>query len=245
MPKTLLAVDDSVTMRKVLEITFGGEDFNVVTAEGRDDAVGKLSQKPSVVLIDAGEDWGYALAKDIRTKEPGAAIVMLSSRFAPYDAAKGKESGADENLEKPFDTLQAMDKLKKIVAAKESGAPIAAPAAAAAAAAAPAAAPAAASMAAAPSPSPSKAPAPAKASAPAPAPAAAAPAKAAAKPSPVASATNGKHMAAKLADLGLNPQQVEAVMALSRQVVEEVVWEVVPALANTMIREEITRLTKA
>ncbi len=240
MPKTLLAVDDSVTMRKVLEITFGGEDFNVVTAEGRDDAVGKLSQKPSVVLIDAGDDWGYALAKDIRAKEPSAAIVMLSSRFAPYDAAKGKESGADENLEKPFDTLQAMDKLKKIVAAKESGAPLAAPATAAATAPA-AAAPAAASMAAAAAPS-KVAAAPAKA----PAPVSVAPAaKAAARPALVASATNGKHMAAKLADLGLNPQQVEAVMALSRQVVEEVVWEVVPALANTMIREEITRLTKA
>jgi hypothetical protein len=60
----------------------------------------------------------------------------------------------------------------------------------------------------------------------------------------VAAATNGKHMATKLADLGLSAQQVDAVMALSRQVIEEVVWEVVPALANTMIREEIARLTK-
>ena len=34
MPKTLLAVDDSATMRKVLEITFAGEDFRVVTADG-------------------------------------------------------------------------------------------------------------------------------------------------------------------------------------------------------------------
>ena len=31
MPKTLLAVDDSATMRKVLEITFGGEDFKDCT----------------------------------------------------------------------------------------------------------------------------------------------------------------------------------------------------------------------
>ena len=33
MTKTLLAVDDSVTMRKVLEITFSGEDFTVLTAD--------------------------------------------------------------------------------------------------------------------------------------------------------------------------------------------------------------------
>lgn len=34
-----------------------------------------------------------------------------------------------------------------------------------------------------------------------------------------------------------------AVLALSRDVVERVVWEVVPVLAETMIREEIKRLT--
>lgn len=236
MPKTLLAVDDSVTMRKVLEIAFGGEDFNVITAEGRDEALGKLSEKPAIVLIDAGEDWGYALAKDVRSKDPGAAIVMLSSRFSPYDAAKGKEAGADENIEKPFDTAQAIDKVKKVLAAREGGQPIAAPAAAAAPVAAAAASPA--SVAAKPAPAAAK-PAAAVAKAPEPA----KPAPAVAKMPPVA-ATNGKHMAAKLADLGLNPTQVDAVMALSRQVIEEVVWEVVPTLAATMIREEISRLTK-
>ena len=40
MAKTLLAVDDSVTMRKVLEITFSGEDFRVVTADGSQSAMG-------------------------------------------------------------------------------------------------------------------------------------------------------------------------------------------------------------
>lgn len=237
MPKTLLAVDDSVTMRKVLEIAFSGEEFNVITAEGRDDALGKMSEKPSVVLIDGGEDWGYALAKDVRAQAPGATILMMSSRFSPYDAAKAKESGADDNLEKPFESNAAVDKVKKAMAAHEGGGDVAA-------AAAPAPAPKAAPVAAAaPAPAPkaaAAAPAPAKAAeAPKPA-AAAAPAKAAAAPA----ATNGKAMAGKLADLGLTPQQVEAVMALSRQAVEEVIWEVVPVLAATMIREEITRLTK-
>lgn len=239
MPKTLLAVDDSVTMRKVLEITFGGEDFNVVTAEGRDDALGKLADKPSVVLIDAAEDWGYSLAKDIRAKAPGAAIVMLSSRFSPYDAAKGKDAGADESLDKPFDTLQAMDKVKKALAAREGGAQVAAAAAPQASASAGAAAKAAPAPAAAAKSAPAaaaKTPEPAKA---APVVTKSTPAMAA-----ISSHTNGKHMATKLADLGLNPQQVEAVMALSRQVVEQVVWEVVPSLAATVIREEIARLTK-
>lgn len=43
--------------------------------------------------------------------------------------------------------------------------------------------------------------------------------------------------------LGLTPAQVDAVAQLTREVVERVVWEVVPQLAETMIREELRRLT--
>ncbi|MEZ4390938.1 MAG: hypothetical protein R3A48_07575, partial [Polyangiales bacterium] len=47
----------------------------------------------------------------------------------------------------------------------------------------------------------------------------------------------------KVSNLGLTPAQVEAVAALTKDVVERVVWEVVPQLAEAMIREEIKRLT--
>ena len=57
------------------------------------------------------------------------------------------------------------------------------------------------------------------------------------------SAGNGQ-LAAKMGELGLTPQQADAVLALSRDVIERVVWEVVPVLAETLIREEIGRLTK-
>jgi CheY-like chemotaxis protein len=64
----------------------------------------------------------------------------------------------------------------------------------------------------------------------------------------VASATsratdNGSSMADKLRDLGLSSDQVDGVLSLSRDVIERVVWEVVPDLAETIIREEIRRLT--
>jgi hypothetical protein len=51
--------------------------------------------------------------------------------------------------------------------------------------------------------------------------------------------------AGKLGGLGLSGAQVEAVLALSREVVEQVVWEVVPTLAETIIKEELKRLLQA
>ena len=50
-------------------------------------------------------------------------------------------------------------------------------------------------------------------------------------------------MAKKLVGMGLNKDQIDGVLALSRDIVERVVWEVVPVLAETMIKEEIRRLT--
>ncbi len=274
MPKTLLAVDDSATMRKVLEITFSGEDFTVITADSSQAALGKLGDKPAAVVIDTvlGSDDGYALAKEIRKKEPTAAIVLLASRYAPYDAAKGKESGADDFMDKPFDTQQLIDKVRKVVLAKEGAPPPApVPTPAVAAAPAPKVVPAAAApAAAAKSPAPAPVAAAAKVAArsqtlvfgdtpPLVQPAAAKPAAAAAESpraqppvsAPVAtpaaaaasSAVNG-HLAGKLSELGLTPAQADAVMAISREVVERVVWEVVPQLAEAMIKEEITRLTR-
>ncbi len=327
MTTTLLAVDDSKTIRRVLEITFAGENYRTVLAESADDAMNKLrSERPSVALVDAGlgSSSGYDLCQQIKREAPGVTVIVLSSKQAPYDRARGSSAGADDFIDKPFDTQQLIDKVNSAArreAAARTGA-TAAPAPAAAAAssafarprtttlaygtnaaepAAPAAAqttsvgigqrsagfsgapmatptqpslggaaaqtssaygqrggpgsltqpfgsqtaaaqPAAAGFGASPSfPSPrtavESAP-PAAAAAPAAARAPSAPAPAVA----TATAVDGQ-FAQRLAGLGLTNEQVQGVLALSRDVVEKVVWEVVPVLAETLIKEEIRRLT--
>jgi CheY-like chemotaxis protein len=300
VPKTLLAVDDSATMRKVLEITFSGDDFRVVAAENASGALALMREDPVAVLIDTGlgADDGYALAKAVRSRDARVAIVLMSSRYNPYDAGRGKDAGADDFVDKPFDTQGLVDKVKKAILARESARSVApAPAAHAPPAAAPAPAhvapppayvrsPATATGASPPAPSvkpawpaqrthtlsfeggppaaapaprgPSpgavplvtRAPVPPQPQAPAPPPEPARHAAHTAATAPprgpeiaIPPAANGQ-LAHKLGELGLNPQQVEAVLALSREVVERVVWEVVPQLAETIIKEEITRLTK-
>lgn len=287
MTKTLLAVDDSVTMRKVLEITFSGEDYRVVTAETAQEASSKLGENPQVCVIDTslGSDDGYALAKDIRKRSPGTAIILLASRYAPYDQAKGKDAGADDWADKPFDTQQLIDKVRKAMTAKEAGGgaaaapapivtppmpqpmPARSPVQVPSAAAAPPVAPLGGSNLGGPlggigrgtQPSLSSAAArtpiaePAAPPAPPPAPAplpmgggrsAGTEATAAAGASAAVGASVNGQMAGKLGELGLTAQQAEAVMALSREVVERVVWEVVPQLAEAIIKEEIARLTR-
>jgi CheY-like chemotaxis protein len=271
---TLLAVDDSKTMRKVMEITFAGEGFKTVVAADAADALAKAqSEHPQIALIDAALEGtnGYDLCRQIKGASPSTMVVLLSNKAQPYDKARGAASGADDFMDKPFDTQQMIDKITTL-AKRGPQAPAPAPVATAPmppAAPVPVAQPLAAKpevqrqrvqtlaygssplppqVAASPSPSvkPLGGPAPFAPRAPTspgqaayspPAPAVAAP--------PVAGG-NGAHaeFASKLGGLGLSPAQVEGVLALSRDVVEKVVWEVVPTLAEAMIKEEIARLTR-
>ncbi len=273
MPKTLLAIDDSVTMRKVLEITFNGDDFRVITAENSASAHARLSENPKVIVVDTvlGSEDGYDLARELRKKSPSATILLLTSRYNPYDAARAKEAGADDFADKPFDTQQLIDKVKKAMTLRDSG-PVQVTVAAQPpvqqkaperAVAQPAQPPAHQGVNKATQPSlggevrknatlifgepalspPSPPPAPVLR---APVAAPVAPAVAATPPAAAASmaASVNAKLGPKLDGLGLSQSQAEAVLALSRDVVERVVWEVVPQLAEALIKEEIARLMR-
>ena len=247
---TLLAIDDSKTMRKVLEITFAGEDYRTVLSESASDALAKLrSERPAVVLLDAilGDTNGYDLCQRIKAEAPQVGVIILSSKQHPYDRAKGATVGADDFIDKPFDTQALIDKTSALVQRLAQGpARPAAPAPAVRAAPAPAQAPAA------PHPvqhqqSTSKFGSAASAPAPrAPAPRAQPSVHSTANPVTVSGAiasTGLTNLEGKLQGLGLTREQVAGVLAISKDVVEQVVWEVVPVLAEALIREEIQRLT--
>ncbi len=302
MTVKILAVDDSATMRKIFGMTFAGEDAVVVTAASAGEAIEKaLHSPPDVVLADAALDGtdGYALAQALKAEPSLAntAVILLASQHHPYDEARGRASGVDDHVAKPFDTQAVIDKVADATRRPRRGAaPPALPAAPPALPAAPPGLPATPPglpEAAPPLPSPSPAiperkqtvafGAPAKpvleladevvvpdsvarfappaaepaAVAPAPiAPAAVAPAPIAPAPiepavealdTPAQSAMSAQvegRLAGKLERLGLTEAQIAGVLALSREVVEQVVWEVVPDLAETLIREELHRLTR-
>jgi len=272
---TLLAVDDSKTMRKVLEITFAGEDFRTVLCESADEALGKLGENPQVALVDAGLDnaGGYELCQKIKAASPNVAVVMLSSKQQPYDRARGSAVGADDFVDKPFDTQQLLEKVTTIARRAASApvmtavapAPVMMPSASAKAADPAIGRPRVQTLAygatspvipASPAPAPvapvqpvanvrptiTSAPAIELASSPAAAPSAP---RSAPRAAPAPAAALPADFAGKLGGLGLSNAQVEAVLSLSREVVEQVVWEVVPTLAETIIKEELKRLLQA
>jgi CheY-like chemotaxis protein len=258
----ILVADDSVTMRRILEVTFQGEDAQVTSVDSGEAAVRKAAElTPDVVFADlslSGMD-GYSIASAIKSA-PGlekTAVVVMASQKHPYDEDKGKAAGVDDHILKPFDTQLVIDRVKQVLA-KPRVMPTAGKVAAAAPAASPVGSPQAANqqgrvgaktitaigkpMAAPPPPAPKPQPTAAVASA------RGAPAMSAAvatSPAAVAITAAEAELPQRLGNLGLSPDQVTAVLALSREVIERVVWEVVPELAETLIKEEIRRLTSS
>jgi CheY-like chemotaxis protein len=260
----ILVADDSATMRRILELTFAGEDATVTAVDSGDAAIAKAQEiRPDIVFADASMATdGYAVASAIKSTAglEATAVVVLASQKNPYDEGKGSSSGVDDHVIKPFDTQHVIDKLKQVMSQPRTAATAAAAPAQPAARPAPPAPPAPPAV---PKPAaPGRAggtiafgapsPAPAQPAAPAAQPAPPAAPPAAPRPAPAAAAPNvaaaasaaSADLASKLDDLGLTPEQMQGVLALSREVVERVVWEVVPDLAETLIKEEIRRLTQ-
>jgi CheY-like chemotaxis protein len=152
MSKTILCADDSATMQKVAEITFGGSDFKYVGAKSADEALKVAkSERPALILADAimpGKT-GYDLCKAIKSDPDLASIpvLLMCGNSQAYDNARGEQCGADGHVVKPWDTQVMLDKVGETLSriategvAKLGAGAIAAAAAAPAAAARPAAA---------------------------------------------------------------------------------------------------------
>lgn len=136
MPTKILVVDDSATMRKILEMTFAGEDADVVTVADGQSAIAKAAEiVPDVVFADVsmpGVD-AYAVSHAIKSNPALAktAVIALSSQHNPYDEAKGQVAGVDANVQKPFDTQAVIDLTAQVLKAPRAVAEGAAPAPAA------------------------------------------------------------------------------------------------------------------
>jgi len=120
---TLLLADDSLTIRRVIELTFADAGIRVVTvADGRE-AIERIQREPpDIVLADIGmpERDGYAVAAFVK-QTPALAhipVVLLAGALEPVDADKAREAGADGVLVKPFEPQVAVARVRELLARK-------------------------------------------------------------------------------------------------------------------------------
>ena len=108
MPTTILLADDSITIQKIVTLTFSGEGIDVVTVGNGDAALKKIHEiRPAVILADIfmpGKN-GYEVCEHVK-KEPALQsipVILLVGAFEPFDSSEANRVKADGHLTKPFE----------------------------------------------------------------------------------------------------------------------------------------------
>ncbi len=120
MTRTILLADDSVTIQKVVELTFMDEDFRVVSVGTGTEAIERLAEvSPDIVIADVhmpGAD-GYEVADWVRTNRPGTPVLLLAGTFEVFDADRAQSVGAAAHLKKPFDSQELLRRVREMIEA--------------------------------------------------------------------------------------------------------------------------------
>jgi CheY-like chemotaxis protein len=121
MPKTLLLADDSVTIQRVIELTFSQEDVRVVSVSDGQRAVEWLETgMPDIVLVDVDVPGinGYEVAARVKQSPRlrHVPVVLLAGAFEPVDQERVRSIPCDGVLVKPFEPQRLVSRVKELLA---------------------------------------------------------------------------------------------------------------------------------
>lgn len=132
MPHTLLLADDSVTIQRVIELTFAGEDIDVIAVGDGDGAIEAASRRtPDIVLADIAMPGrsGYDVARHFRQTPELSRIpvLLLAGAFEPVDEARVRDVGAQGVLAKPFEPQAVVRRVRELLASATTTSDVAPP----------------------------------------------------------------------------------------------------------------------
>jgi CheY-like chemotaxis protein len=120
----VLAVDDDHVIRGLLEVNLEMEGHDVMTAVDGQDALEKVrEQRPDLILLDVmmpnvnGWQVAEALKADEETRD--IPIVFLSARAMEADVRKGSDLGVSSYVTKPFDPIDLMELVNRLLKKSE------------------------------------------------------------------------------------------------------------------------------
>ena len=127
MPHKLLLADDSVTIQRVIELTFADEDITVSVVSDGQQAVDRIqADPPDIILADVGmpKRDGYEVAGYVKSRSELSHIpvLLLTGAFEPVDQARAIAVGSDGVLAKPFEPQMVINRVKELLKGKRGGA---------------------------------------------------------------------------------------------------------------------------
>lgn len=116
-PGTILVVDDSVVIRKMVEIALENESYKIVAVATGKEALTYLDENtPDLIILDImlSDVNGLDVLKAIKASKQ-IPVVMLSAKDTPRETTKAKQLGADDFIPKPFKDEELVGKIKELI----------------------------------------------------------------------------------------------------------------------------------
>ena len=111
----ILVVDDSVVIRKMVEIALENENYQIISVPTGKDALNFLDdQTPDLIILDImlSDVNGLDVLKAIKASKD-IPVIMLSAKDTPRETTRAKELGADDFIPKPFKDEELVAKIKE------------------------------------------------------------------------------------------------------------------------------------
>lgn len=113
----ILIVDDDENIAELISLYLTKECFETsIVYDGESALEAVKTFKPNLILLDLmlpGID-GYQVCREVRTTS-SIPIIMLSAKGEIFDKVLGLELGADDYMEKPFDTKELVARVKAVL----------------------------------------------------------------------------------------------------------------------------------
>ena len=121
--KKILLVEDDPNFGTVLKDYLSLNDYDVTHAkDGLEGIIEFKNDEFDICILDVmmPKKDGFTLAKEIKAVNPDIPIIFLTAKTMKEDVLKGYQAGADDYLNKPFDSEVLLYKIKAILQRKES-----------------------------------------------------------------------------------------------------------------------------
>ena len=113
----ILIVDDDNNIAELISLYLIKECFETMIVNDGESALAAMDTfAPNLILLDLmlpGID-GYQVCREVRSKH-ATPIIMLSAKGEVFDKVLGLELGADDYMEKPFDTKELVARVKAVL----------------------------------------------------------------------------------------------------------------------------------
>jgi CheY-like chemotaxis protein len=118
--KRILVADDSVTIQKVIALTFADEAFEVQSVGTGSEALELVkSWKPDIVLADVimPQMNGYELCRAVKQQQDtrSVPVLLLAGTFEAFDEEEARSVGANDFITKPFESGELIEKVKTLI----------------------------------------------------------------------------------------------------------------------------------